>query len=126
MLCSLSCESLTVTRCFNSPGFTTYWLGSVLGKSLLTLVRDVGPLGSVFIFGAWKILVFVFEVLSTTMGKKASRYNDGSVFSFCAIYTGKEEGRILIPCMRCGIHTHLFSHITVNYLQELSMLSSYF
>ena len=35
------------------------------------------------------MLVFAFELLSTTVGKKASRYNDGSVFSFCAIYTGK-------------------------------------
>jgi hypothetical protein len=72
-----------------NAGFTTFWLGSVLGKSLLTLVKDVGPLGSVFIFGAWKMLVFAFELLSTLMGKKASRYNDGSVFSFCAIYTGE-------------------------------------
>ena len=76
---------------FIDLGFTTFWLGMVLGKSLLTLVKDVGPLGSVFIFGAWKALVFVFELLSTFMGKKASRYNDGSVFSFCAIYTGTDE-----------------------------------
>lgn len=69
-------------------GFTTFWLGSVLGKSLLTLVRDVGPMGSVFIFGAWKMLVFAFEILTIIVGKKASRFNSGSVFSFCAIYTG--------------------------------------
>ena len=38
------------------------------------------------------MLVFAFEILSTIVGKKASRYNDGSVFSFCAIYTGNVAG----------------------------------
>jgi hypothetical protein len=75
-------------------GFIPFWLGSVLGKALLTIFDDLGPLGSLFIFGAWKSLIFLFEVLSTTVGKKASRYNDGSVFAFCVIYTGR--------CMACA------------------------
>jgi hypothetical protein len=32
--------------------------------------------------------VYAFELMSCIIGRKASRYSDGSVFSFCAIYTG--------------------------------------
>lgn len=71
-----------------AAGFIPFWLGSVLGRALLTIFDDLGPLGSIVVFGAWKGLIFLFEVLSTVVGKKASRYNDGSVFSFCVIYTG--------------------------------------
>lgn len=69
-------------------GFLPYWLGTVLGRVLLTIFKDLGPLGSLFVFGSWKMLIFLFQVLSTSVGKKASRYNDGSVFAFCVIYTG--------------------------------------
>ena len=69
-------------------GFIPFWLGSVLGRVLLVIFEGLGPLGSIVVFGFWKLLIFLFEVLSTVVGKKASRYNDGSVFSFCVIYTG--------------------------------------
>jgi hypothetical protein len=77
-------------------GFVPFWLGSVLGKALLLIFNDLGPLGSLFIFGSWKLLIFLFEVLSTTVGKKASRYNDGSVFAFCVIYTGTSTASYLL------------------------------
>ena len=69
-------------------GLLPFWLGSVLGRSLFTLLARAGPLGTLFIYSFWKILIFVFEVLSAAVGRKASRTADESVFSFCAVYTG--------------------------------------
>lgn len=71
-------------------GFLPFWLGSVLGRSLLVLISKAGPFGTIFIFTAWKILIYVFEVLSAAIGRKASRTSDESVFSFCAVYTGDQ------------------------------------
>jgi hypothetical protein len=48
-------------------------------------------LGTVFIYAAWKVLVVVFEFMSKDIGGKASRTSDGSVFTFCAIYTGTPQ-----------------------------------
>lgn len=69
-------------------GFVPFWLGSVLGQSLLLIVNEAGPLGTVFIYAAWKVLIVAFEAMSREIGGMASRTSDGSVFSFCAIYTG--------------------------------------
>ncbi|CAE7792850.1 unnamed protein product, partial [Symbiodinium microadriaticum] len=49
-------------------GFVPFWLGSVLGQSLLVVVSTVGPLGTVFIFIAWKLLVVAFEMISREIG----------------------------------------------------------
>lgn len=69
-------------------GFVPFWLATTLGVSLLELVGQAGPMGTVVIFAAWKVLILAFEAISTMIGKKASRTSDGSVYSFCAIYTG--------------------------------------
>lgn len=103
-------------------GFIPFWLGSVLGKALLTIFHDLGPLGSLFVFGAWKGLIFLFEVLSTVAGKKASRYNDGSVFAFCVIYTGAV--RWCFCLMQLHGHTIVLTIPLCCLMQEPSTLSS--
>lgn len=44
--------------------------------------------GTVFVYVSWRVIIYAFEYMSSEVGRKASRYSDGSVFSFAAIYTG--------------------------------------
>lgn len=44
--------------------------------------------GTVFVFFAWRMVIYALEYMASEVGRKASRYSDGSVFSFSAIYTG--------------------------------------
>lgn len=37
---------------------------------------------------AWRMVIYALEYMASEVGRKASRFSDGSVFSFSAIYTG--------------------------------------
>ena len=45
-------------------------------------------LGTVLVFVSWRMIIYAFEYMASEVGRKASRYSDGSVFSYSAIYTG--------------------------------------
>jgi hypothetical protein len=44
--------------------------------------------GTVFVYFAWRMVIYALEYMASEVGRKASRYSDGSVFAFSAIYTG--------------------------------------
>lgn len=41
-----------------------------------------------FVYVSWRMIIYAFEYMAGEVGRKASRYSDGSVFSYSAIYTG--------------------------------------
>jgi hypothetical protein len=71
-----------------AAGFVPIWLGTILGRSLMELSSRVGSVGIVVIVSGWRLLIFLFEVMLIEIGRKASRFNQESAFSFCVIYTG--------------------------------------
>lgn len=71
-----------------AAGFVPVWLGSMLGRSLMEMSSRVGSVGIVVVVSVWRILIFLFEVMTIEIGRKASRFNHESAFSFCVIYTG--------------------------------------
>ena len=71
-----------------AAGFVPIWLGSILGKTLMEMSTRVGSVGIVVVVSAWRVLIFLFEVMTIEIGRKASRFNQESAFSFCVIYTG--------------------------------------
>lgn len=71
-----------------AAGFVPIWLGNILGKTLMELSIRANSFGIVVVVSAWRVLIFLFEVITIEIGRKASRFNQESAFSFCVIYTG--------------------------------------
>lgn len=71
-----------------AAGFVPIWLGGMLGKSLMEMSSRSNSISIIVVVSAWRVLIFLFEVITIEIGRKASRFNQESAFSFCVIYTG--------------------------------------
>ena len=58
-----------------------------------------------FVYISWRVIIYAFEYLSSEVGRKASRYSDGSVFAYSAIYTGAAFGNFIFLSVEWNSYT---------------------